>query len=217
MIGKGAEYWNEALPSEYLHRRLLADFDAGVAVWRYCEDMSNSWNSRFACMPAFRGIGSNGYRRGKIDGFTVMLHRVLFSMEFGIWPSGQIDHMDRDMLNNSLYNLREVSFGDNQRNRAFRSNFGVVGVYLENGRYRARFWLNGKWRDLGLFPHLEQAQYRLELMRKEHGVSEFYEEIEPLCPKEREAREAAALERLRAKALAEVPKPGDLFAWAAAL
>jgi hypothetical protein len=89
---------------------------------------------------------------------TVFLHRVVFERYFGALPAGeQIDHKDRDKLNNTPGNLRSVTRGVNAANTPVRpdNHSGLKGVRLHNsGRpkpWQARVQVNGKPMSLGYF------------------------------------------------------------------
>lgn len=57
------------------------------------------------------------YARATIDGKKVRMHRLLFpDLESHL----QVDHIDRDTLNNCRSNLRVVTQAENQKNRGPR-------------------------------------------------------------------------------------------------
>lgn len=61
----------------------------------------------------------NPYKRViiQLDGKEYRAHRLAWFYVHGVWPSELIDHRDRDATNNSLKNLRDVSFLVNNNNR----------------------------------------------------------------------------------------------------
>ncbi len=90
--------------------------------------------------------GLRGYYRIGIDSERYLAHRVAWLYVHKEWPVNQIDHIDGDPSNNRIANLRDVSDGVNKQNvrRARRGSVtGFLGVYIVNGRYRARVHLNG--------------------------------------------------------------------------
>jgi hypothetical protein len=103
----------------------------------------------------------NGHRYAVrwINGRTVRLHRLLTSAPDG----ADVDHADRNGLNNRRGNLRVCSRSQNNCNQQRRSDnrSGFKGVYRHTSigkkQWRSRFKLRGKVIDLGLFETAEQA------------------------------------------------------------
>lgn len=102
-------------------------------------------------------------------------HRICWLIHYGVWPSGQIDHIDHDGLNNKIENLRDVTASENMRNQRLRENntTGAHGVYWNEKRKRwvAKIGVNGRVIELGRFIKIEDAiACRKEADRK-HGFS----------------------------------------------
>ena len=108
---------------------------------------------------------SNGalYRRIQLDGRKYKAHRLAWLYLFGEWPKGQIDHINRNSLDNRIANLRDVSQSENQHNRPEQANntSGVKGVHWhkQKMRWQAAIRINGKLIHLGLFGTKEEAAY----------------------------------------------------------
>lgn len=87
-------------------------------------------------------------------------HRLIWFMMTGKWPV-EIDHIDRDPLNNSWTNLREATRQQNCGNMTSRSKSGYKGVYEYRCRFKRGFVamlkVNGKTKNLGAFPTAEAA------------------------------------------------------------
>ena len=95
---------------------------------------------------------SNGYMRVKIKGRTYQLSRIIWTYHNGDIPEGmQIDHIDRDPLNNRIENLRVVDQAQNEWNKPFEN------VNFEKGRWRARIQCRGKDHYIGLFVDKQDA------------------------------------------------------------
>jgi len=81
----------------------------------------------------------------------------------GEWlaPELEIDHWDRDKLNNRWENLRAVTRAQNGRNLRLRvdSTSGVKGVSREkdSGKWHAKIWMDGKQHHLGSYFTVEEA------------------------------------------------------------
>lgn len=63
------------------------------------------------------GHSQNPYRRFKIDGKNYYAHDLAYLYMTGEWPKDQVDHEDRDSLNNIWVNLRPATNGENQLNK----------------------------------------------------------------------------------------------------
>jgi len=95
-----------------------------------------------------------------LDGKRLLSHRAAWALMTGEWPDFEVDHEDRNKLNNRWCNLRAAPNGDNYRNRPlYRNNTsGKCGVSrLKNGRYSAMIQGEGKQLYIGTFPTIEAA------------------------------------------------------------
>lgn len=87
-------------------------------------------------------------------------HVVWFYFK-GYWPAAELDHRDRDSMNDRLGNLREASPQKNCMNQGARrcSKTGIKGVWKHS--QRAGFWAkisaDGFRYDLGVYPTAELA------------------------------------------------------------
>lgn len=95
------------------------------------------------------------YRYLSCKGKSLLAHRVIWVLCKGEWPSGQIDHIDGNGLNNAIKNLRDVSHAENQRNQRLhkKNKSGFRGVHYENrsGKWVAMIWVGKKRKSLGRF------------------------------------------------------------------
>lgn len=62
-------------------------------------------------------VKSNGYHRIHIDRQHYLTHHLVWFWHHRTWPE-QLDHIDRNRLNNRIENLRECSVAENLANRA---------------------------------------------------------------------------------------------------
>jgi len=150
-----------------LHEILHYDSESGLLFWKrrpremFSSDrICNSWNSRFTDKEAFTFV-SLGYRRGAIFGRPYPAHRVVWAMEYGEWPDGNIDHIDHDRQNNKINNLRVVTKQENSKNQSLRNTnkSGVNGVswYKRDSKWQAFIEVDGKSKCLGRFVNIEDA------------------------------------------------------------
>lgn len=171
------------MPSPELLRQLLEyDPETGSFIWRArplemfkaspgrsAEVSQILWNSKNAGEPAFQARNRDGYLQGKILGKTYGSHRVAWAVYYGQWPDGEIDHINHNIADNRISNLRVVTRSGNMRNTALQSNnkSGVHGVTFRPGR--------GCWvvhihkRYIGYFRHKEDAIAARRKAEVEHG------------------------------------------------
>ena len=102
----------------------------------------------------------NGYRKLKFCGKQYLVHRVAWLLHHGVWPIGDIDHIDGNPSNNKIENLRDVPHNLNIQNRksaTAKNKTGFLGVVKRRNKYAAQFHRNGKQIYLGLFSTAELA------------------------------------------------------------
>jgi hypothetical protein len=81
-------------------------------------------------------------------------------MHYGVWPTGEIDHLDGDPSNNRIENLRDSTHLVNMQNRRranIGSKTGVLGVKPHGKRFRATIETDRRGRHLGVFDTVEAA------------------------------------------------------------
>lgn len=100
------------------------------------------------------GTVQAGYKKLTIAYEQIKLHRLAWFLSYGVWPSGQIDHIDGNKLNNALANLRDVSMSINMQNRyatRTKSSGLPYGVRQhKNGKFKASI-------TVGTFDSAEEA------------------------------------------------------------
>jgi hypothetical protein len=157
------------LPVEVINEYLEL-CDGGVLVWK---------KSPHHRIP----VGSKAGRTQKTGHLQVMLqgrsygyHRIVYYMAFGIDSIGyEIDHINRDPLDNRPENLRLATSSDNKWNTTKRNNTNVGHRGI-----RKRFWgASWKWeatfrgKYIGSFSSLDAAIEAREALAREHA-GEFY-------------------------------------------
>lgn len=109
-----------------------------------CETGVLTWKSR---APRRKKVGDeaggphpDGYLQVHVPGYrAVMVHRLVWVIVHGVWPTQEIDHRDLDKRNNRPGNLRDCTHQVNVQNQyeaTCASHTGYRGVRrLPNGRF----------------------------------------------------------------------------------
>lgn len=97
---------------------------------------------------------NGGYLRAWVDGQLQQSHRIVFAMTHGVWPVGQVDHINEIKVDNRPQNLRDASPALNQQNQrhARKDNTtGLRGVSHNARGFMARIFADGRNHHLGTF------------------------------------------------------------------
>ena len=105
------------------------------------------------------------YPRIKIEGILYPAHRVAWALAYGKWPTGEIDHINRNTCDMRLENLRDVSHTINMQNTAAK------GVCFDSSRSKFMAYIDvfGKRKYLGRF-----ATYKEAVEARRAAVQEFF-------------------------------------------
>ena len=124
---------------------------------------------------------SNGYFQIGISGKLYKAHRLAWMYMHGEWPKDQIDHINRDKIDNRIDNLREASSAQNNQNVGLRSDnaSGIKGVtyYKITGKWVAKINISGKLKHIGYFKTLEEASQAYESYAKQHHGEFYYKNV----------------------------------------
>ena len=122
-------------------------------------------------------VKPEGYRVIRIDKKRYRANRLAWFYMTGVWPTGDVDHIDGDPRNDTFKNLRDVSTAGNIQNQkrahARNKSSGLLGVSTlrSSKRWRARICTNGVHTLIGWFDTAEEAhQAYLEVKRKHHST-----------------------------------------------
>jgi len=140
------------------HRELLQqlryDPETGLFWWLLPKQ------GRVLSKPA-GGPGPNGYIIIGIDHMGYRASRLAWFYITKRWPKGEVDHKNHDICDNRWGNLRDATVKQNRANNSLRcdNNSGIKGVswHALRGKWRARTYINGKEKHLGLFATKEAA------------------------------------------------------------
>ena len=101
-------------------------------------------------------LSQKGYLQFQLHDKFYKVHRVIWTLHHGEIPEGlEIDHKDKNRLNNLISNLRLATTSQNAMNKAKPST--SVGVlkgttyHAASGKWRAQIQENGKRKHLGTF------------------------------------------------------------------
>lgn len=93
-------------------------------------------------------LRQDGYRSVMVDGRHYMVHRLIWLIETGRWPTDEIDHQNRDRADNRWSNLRPATSKQNRENQTARSGAGGMfrGVSWSRRRniWRAQIGHHGR-------------------------------------------------------------------------
>lgn len=103
-----------------------------------------------------------GYRYIQINGRKYAAHRLVWLIETGAMPVGELDHIDGNKLNNRITNLRIVTRKQNCENKGAQKNnqLGLRGVSFNTRlkKYVAQIQHNGVNLHLGVFVDPQDAR-----------------------------------------------------------
>jgi hypothetical protein len=117
-------------------------------------------------------IHESGYLMISIQRRLYRAHRLAWLYMNGVWPSGQIDHINGMRNDNRWSNLRDVPHwmnNQNQRQATSKSLSGLLGVSKKRKRWEAKIGVNGQTLHLGIFDTpVEAHEAYLSAKRKLH-------------------------------------------------
>lgn len=103
-----------------------------------------------------------GTVRGVRKGKKIYMHRVILARKLGHTNFVEVDHINRNGLDNRRDNLRPVTKKQNKENKGLRSDnkSGITGVSWNRNakKWYAQFCHNGQRMYLGIFDTVEEAE-----------------------------------------------------------
>ena len=104
-------------------------------------------------------VSHNGqYAQSRLNGVAQQIHKLI-TPHF----KRNVDHINRNRLDNRLSNLRDATYGENNRNQSLRKDntSGICGISKREGKrrttWRAMIWADGTNRTIGTFDTVEEA------------------------------------------------------------
>lgn len=162
-----------------LQAALDYDLETGVFRWKVYRS-SNAQAGWVAGCADGKGYWVIGYNNK-----SNFAHRLAWLYMYGKIPADkQIDHIDRNPMNNRISNLRLCSQVENNRNMEIlaRNTSGAKGVYWHKkaGKWEAQANLKGKSYYLGLYIDKDEAiAAHKSFCIKHHG--DFYRDTTQSC------------------------------------
>lgn len=119
----------------------------------------------------------DGRNTGRTEGSVIYMHKYLIPSD------DQVDHINRNKLDNRKRNLRPATNAENGRNRGAQSNnrSGYRGVSWSKvaGKWSAELWMEGTKYYLGLYDDIEEAARMYNFWANDiHGEFACLNEIE---------------------------------------
>lgn len=161
------------LPSPELVRACVR-FDGEHFYWRHRTDSlfktamaRDIWNRRFPGQRITIKRMRNGYDAIRIHSTLILIHRLIWVLHYGEWPKGELDHINGDIRDNRIENLRDVNKSFNMRNQYLRKDntSGMPGVVWCKGHksWRVNVATPERRHYIGSFKTKEEAiQARLD-------------------------------------------------------
>lgn len=108
--------------------------------------------------PAAKKGRGKPYLRVQFEGKAYYVHRIIYALHYDAWPK-VVDHVDGNVLNNKIENLRPCSQlrNSSNRKRSKANKSGVTGVYPKGAKWRANIRFQRRLFHLGTFPTKQEA------------------------------------------------------------
>jgi hypothetical protein len=135
----------------------LFSYDSELGILRN----TSKRNSRAKAGTSVGWVSDSGYLITTINGKKFRVHRIIWELHNGQIPVGlEIDHINRDRLDNRIENLRLATRHEQNLNLSKRrSCSGVTGVVFnkKDARWQAQIGFKGRQIYLGQFDSKEMA------------------------------------------------------------
>jgi len=121
-------------------------------------------------------MDSGGYLQVRWKNTAYILHRIIWLMMTGDWPSEHIDHIDHVRTNNRFKNLRDIPKEHNNAHKLSNKS-GYSDIFYQD-RNTNRPWLvqvfsKGKYLTQRSFAELQDAIDHRDAIRKSAGLTQL--------------------------------------------
>jgi hypothetical protein len=150
--------------------RNYLQYDPDTGVVRWIRPLRNGRNKKANRTDEAGHQGAQCIQIG-FRGVSFKAHRLAWALHYGEWPTGVVDHINRDPYDNRISNLRMCSQQHNTFNSgpSKNSTSGFKGVWFrrDTGRWAAEITHNRKKKSLGCYPTAELAAAAYDKAAKE--------------------------------------------------
>lgn len=163
---------HDDLTADFVRDSLAYDSETGTFTW--LSDLKTGRGRVFISAGSVAGSLTNmGYIQIGLLGKRYMAHRLAWLVMTGVWPDGDIDHIDGNPANNQWANLRDVGHMvnlENQRHAQRGSRSGILGATYQPARnkWQARICIQKKQYHLGHFDSAELAHAAYLQAKRQH-------------------------------------------------
>lgn len=169
--------WIKELTVELLRELISYEPESGKLFWRHRHEKHFKddaeaflWNAKHAGSEIRAKPGAGGYRSLCVFNKTISHHRLAWVLHYGVFPDGDIDHVNGVTKDNRIQNLRDVTPQVNSRN---------VVLHRDNPNTHAgvRKRKDGSWevwllkKKLGIYASEDEAVKAREQAQVSHGFT----------------------------------------------
>ncbi len=126
-------------------------------------------DKQFAYLDEYKWrLSTQGYVVGWVDHKDVRIHRLITGADAGM----VVDHINHDLLDNRIANLRVCSQKDNMKNikssSVASSKYKGVSFYKRDQKFSSYIQVNGKKKHLGYFNNERDAALEYDIEAAKH-------------------------------------------------